>query len=187
LTGRSAEALALYERHNESNPLNPINEVWTLFYAGNYPAAIAAADMEIKIDPNAWFYRSIRSNCLALMNRCAEALSESDAILSDMPAVRSDASTLIQLGGNYALCGDRKKAREMLDALLKTDSSREDPSWLAWIYAPLGEKELALSALEKGYELHSNGMVYIKVDPFFDSLRDDPRFKALLKKVGFEK
>ena len=104
-----------------------------------------------------------------------------------MPAVRSDVDTLIQLGGNYALCGDRKKAGEMLDALLKTDSSREDPSVLAWIYAPLGEKELALSALEKGYELHSNSMAYIKVDPFFDSLRDDPRFKALLKKVGFEK
>ncbi len=49
------------------------------------------------------------------------------------------------------------------------------------------EKELALDALEKGVEIRSPYLIYLKVDPMFDSLRDDPRFTALLKKVGFEK
>ena len=62
-----------------------------------------------------------------------------------------------------------------------------NPANLAYIYAPLGEKDLAIAALEKGYEQRSPFMLWLNVDPLFDSLRDDPRFKALLKKVGFEK
>jgi hypothetical protein len=46
---------------------------------------------------------------------------------------------------------------------------------------------LALAALEKGLEVRAPQMTYLNVDPMLDSLRDDPRFNALLKKVGFEK
>jgi hypothetical protein len=47
----------------------------------------------------------------------------------------------------------------------------------------LGEKEQAFEWLEKAYEERSSALVYLKVDPSFDSLRDDPRFTDLLRRI----
>lgn len=52
------------------------------------------------------------------------------------------------------------------------------------IYAALGEYEQALDWLEKAYEDHSSPLAWLKVDPWFDGLRDDPRFAELLRRVG---
>lgn len=127
------------------------------------------------------------SNGYAFKKMCTEALAESQKILSGMPGIKSDANVLYQIAFNFAHCGNREKAKELGQAVEKTGIAKEDPAALAWIHAPLGEKELALDALEKGVEARSPYLVYLKVDPMLDSLRDDPRFKALLKKVGFEK
>jgi len=56
---------------------------------------------------------------------------------------------------------------------------------LASAYAELGEKDKAFAALEDVYNSHSNLVGYFKIDPLLNPLRDDPRFKALLKKSGF--
>jgi hypothetical protein len=48
----------------------------------------------------------------------------------------------------------------------------------------LGEKEAALEQLEQGYADRVTGMRWIKIDPIFDPLRDEPRFQELLRKVG---
>ena len=52
------------------------------------------------------------------------------------------------------------------------------------IYAGLGDKDQAFACLDKAYELRDSGIVFIKVDPLFDPLRDDPRFKNLLRRIG---
>jgi TolB-like protein/Tfp pilus assembly protein PilF/predicted Ser/Thr protein kinase len=56
---------------------------------------------------------------------------------------------------------------------------------LAGHYAFLGEKDQALDWLEKGYEQHDDRMYIIKADPVFDSLRSDPRFQILLRRMNF--
>jgi hypothetical protein len=55
---------------------------------------------------------------------------------------------------------------------------------LAEIYIGLGEKEQALASLEKAYADRSMYLTFLKVDPQFDSLRSDPRYKDLLRRVG---
>jgi len=55
------------------------------------------------------------------------------------------------------------------------------------VYLGLGEKEKALEWLEKCYEDRDTQTWFLKVDPLYDSLRDEPRFQALLKKVGLDK
>ena len=57
---------------------------------------------------------------------------------------------------------------------------------IALVHAGLGEKDLALEWLEKAYEDLSIDP-YVKVDPIYDSLRQDHRFVALLKKMAREK
>jgi len=53
------------------------------------------------------------------------------------------------------------------------------------VYAGLGDKDQALASLEKAYEARSWYVTWLKVEPALDSLRDDLRFKDLVRRVGF--
>ena len=58
---------------------------------------------------------------------------------------------------------------------------------LAIVYAALGENDIAFKWLGKSYERHEESLLSLKVDPKADRLRSDPRFIALLKRIGVEK
>ena len=53
------------------------------------------------------------------------------------------------------------------------------------IYAALGQTEEAFRWLETAYEPHANWMVFLTVDPVFDDLRSDPRFRDLMRRMNF--
>ena len=94
-------------------------------------------------------------------------------------------SGLAGLGYAYAVTGRRAEAQKVLDQL--TDLSKQkyvSAVFRAYIYAALGEKDKAFEWLEKGYEDRST--YTIKVDPFFDPLRSDPRFADLLRRMNLQ-
>jgi tetratricopeptide (TPR) repeat protein len=99
-------------------------------------------------------------------------------VLGDDPLGLSD------LGYGYAVSGKRVEALKALNAL-KERSNQEhiEPFYIAWVYAGLGEKDPALEWLQKAYEERSSSLVYL-IDPGFDSIRLDPRFTELVRKVG---
>jgi serine/threonine protein kinase len=187
LLGHFDEALDLLRRMSEANPLYPADPTWTLLMARRFDEVIAGAQKRLEVDPNDWYARMYLSIGYAFREMCAEAIVESEKVLSGMPGVESDANVLYQIAFNFAHCGNRKKAEELHEAFNKTGIANSDPTVLAWNHAQLGEKDLALDALEKGLEIRSPYLVYLKVDPMLDPLRDEPRFKELLKKVGFER
>lgn len=89
------------------------------------------------------------------------------------------------LGKAYKESGIKGYLRKHVELL--QERAREkyvSPIFIAMDYASLGEKELALMWLDKAYEERSSWMVEIGVDPNYDSLRDDPRFQELLRRVG---
>ena len=55
---------------------------------------------------------------------------------------------------------------------------------VALIYIGLGEKDRAFDSLEKAYKERSDLLVYLKVDPRLDTLRSDPRFADLMRRIG---
>jgi serine/threonine-protein kinase len=57
---------------------------------------------------------------------------------------------------------------------------------LGAIYIALGEKDLAFEYLEKAYEERDLDIIYLKIHPMWDDIRNDPRYKALLKKLNLE-
>ena len=83
----------------------------------------------------------------------------------------------------YAISGDKKQAKTELD---KTIAEEPDQSsfHLAPVYIQLGDYNEAFKRLEKAYEMRDLWMYCVKVDPTFDPIRNDPRFKALLKKMN---
>jgi hypothetical protein len=58
------------------------------------------------------------------------------------------------------------------------------PSWMAIVNLALGDKNQAFFWLDKSYQDRSEHMLYLKVEPLMDPIRDDPRFAALVKRVG---
>lgn len=61
------------------------------------------------------------------------------------------------------------------------------PAWqIGTLYTRAGKKDEALEWLEKAYQAHDPNMPYISVDPIFDSLRDDPRFRDLLRRMNLK-
>ena len=85
------------------------------------------------------------------------------------------------------MTGQPEKALVLLEDW-KARLERGEPMFLytiAWIYACLGEKDLALDWLELAYEQHEAVLIFLNIEPDFDSLHDEPRFQALLAKMGF--
>ncbi len=86
-----------------------------------------------------------------------------------------------------AITGEDEKARRILAGLVERATERYiRPEILAVGYAAVGEKDEAFAQLEKALEARSAGLVYLVVDPMYDPLRDDPRFRELVERVGLK-
>ncbi len=99
--------------------------------------------------------------------------------LDDAPAI------LGVLGHAYAVAGKRDAARDVIDEL--TELAKRCyvlPCNIAMIYTGLRERDQAFYWLEKGYEDRDVWMVVLKVEPIFDSLRSEARFRDLVQRVG---
>jgi len=89
------------------------------------------------------------------------------------------------LGRAYARAGRKKEAIRILEQLKALSKQRYvEPTGLAMIYAGLGDKDQAFVWLEKAFDERSIGVPAIKVDARYDSLRSDPRFQDLLRRMG---
>lgn len=87
-----------------------------------------------------------------------------------------------------ALMGKKNEALQMLNDLMEQSKLVYiRPYLLACIYAALGEDDLCFKWLNKAYEEHDSYLRWLKGEALFDCIRSDPRFKALLKKVGLDK
>jgi TolB-like protein/DNA-binding winged helix-turn-helix (wHTH) protein/tetratricopeptide (TPR) repeat protein len=93
---------------------------------------------------------------------------------------------LASLAGVYGLAGRRGEALKLIDEL-KARARRHYISdfRFAEAYTGLGEKDEAMAWLERAYEEHDQGMVYIKAYPGWDTLRSEPRFQALVRRMNF--
>jgi TolB-like protein len=87
----------------------------------------------------------------------------------------------------YARSGNRGEAETLLGHLLDLARGRYVPSYhIAMIYVDLGDKDQACQWLEQAHEERAPFLMYAKVDPCLDSLRPDPRFRDLLRRMGIE-
>ena len=92
------------------------------------------------------------------------------------------------IGHAYAVSGNREEAQKVVDELKELSKQRYVSSYnIALIYTGLGEKDQAFEWLENAYKERSDLLVYLKVEPRLDSLRSDPRFADLLRRIGFDR
>ena len=179
--GQFDAALVEYRKALDLDPLSNLtnfNYAQTLTYAGRYDEAEAQIQKNLKMDPGFALFHAQLSILYRLRNNYATAVEER-AKTSEMQN-HPDSARLMREG--FAKGGWPGFLRALVTDL---EQNKSNPYGLATAYIELGEKDKAFAALEDVYNSHSNFVGYFKIDPQLNPLRDDPRFKALLKKSGF--
>ena len=183
--GRYDEAIAEIKRAQEIDPLSlPINtDVGaTYLFARRYEEALAHLEKGLELDPNyAWVHHQIGYTYF-LQHRDAEAVAK---FLRAMELSGESPEKIAALKRAYERGGMRGYWRKQLE-LAKGQVRQGKPvtTWVAEVYGYLGDREQALSWLEKAYEERDDGLCSLKIWPSWDALRSDPRFIELERNVG---
>jgi tetratricopeptide (TPR) repeat protein len=181
-TGRFDSALAVIRRAQDLEPLSAgrANSVALMYITlGRYDDAIAQAKKALKIDPNYADAYLAMGNALLAKGKPAEAVVE----FSSAPKMANRMRSAI--GMAEAALGHRDRALEIARNL-ESESQRHyiGPENIAAVYVALGDKDTAFAWLEKGYQARSAYMALLRSDRRWDPIRGDPRFAALVKKIG---
>jgi TolB-like protein/DNA-binding winged helix-turn-helix (wHTH) protein/predicted negative regulator of RcsB-dependent stress response len=179
--GRFDESLAEIKRARELDPLSLIINTdmgKVLYYSRRYDEAIAQLQETLRMDPDFHDAHIWLGSVYAKTGHYPEAISEFNK-------VRDNGWVLGWLGYVYGVSGRRDEAKKVVNQLSQIETERPiDPSVMVCVYAGLGEKDAAFAAFEKEYEMRSVGMTSLKVNPWYDSLRSDPRFTDLLRRMN---
>ncbi|MFQ5799358.1 MAG: tetratricopeptide repeat protein, partial [Bacteroidota bacterium] len=184
---RFDEAIAEIKRAKELDPLSLIiNAVhgWVLYYADQYDEAIEQCLKTLEMDPNFYPAQLYILWCYWQQGKQKEAIEQ----WKDVATLEGASSEQVAaLGNAFTKTGMKGAWQWQLDRLKENSKRTYIPSVnFAIAYARLGENDKAFEWLEKAYEERSPTNVWLKIAPDWDSLRSDPRFAALLKKVGLE-
>jgi len=187
--GRSDEAIEEIKQAQKLDPLSLIinrNVAWVFYFARRYDKAVEALKKTLELDPNFILTNAFLGKVYLHMSMYEEALRE---IQKEKDIIgRFDPLVETWRGISYECLGRRGEAKQVLDSLLEqAKKTYVPPILLANLYFALGEKDEGFNCLNKGYEECDSTILEIKADPVFDSVRSDPRFITLLKKMGLEK
>jgi len=182
--GRTEEALAWAQRAREHDPLavSGVGIGWILFHARRYDEAIHELRSVLAVQPNQvkalWFL----GFALIANGQAEEAIPVLEKTLSvsgQSPAVMG---VLIRA---YAHAGRRPDALRLVGKLKRRQQSSYVPA-AAFVnaYLGLGDNDQAFVWLEQAYKEQSNILQFVKVHPYFDPIRGDPRFAELVRRVG---
>jgi eukaryotic-like serine/threonine-protein kinase len=184
--GRLDEALAQSRRAQELDPLSlPINMTlgWVLLIARQYDQSVEQLRKTLEMDPNFIQTHHRLGLVYEQEGKYDEAIAEFRQVLN---LSAGKPLGIAALAHAYALAGKRGEAQKELAELLEMSKQRYvSPASIAIIYAALGNKDQAFAWAEKAVEGRDLTLVRLKVDPRFDSLRSDPRFADLVRRVGF--
>jgi TolB-like protein len=178
--GRSDEAIAERRRALEISPVSTTQHLGHAYtFARKYDDAIVQFKKAIASDPGPRTPRVLLSFAYAQKEMYREALDELDQVHN------AEIHVLGTAGYVHARAGHTARAVQILEQLRALSRTQYVSSyWVADIEAALGRHEDALVSLEKAYRERSFLMIFLKVSPEWDSLRGDPRFTDLVRRVG---
>lgn len=212
-TGAEKDLTTAIELEPNNDLARQFYAMW-LNHQGRFDEALAEIEIALEIDPNSLVYQRDRGRFLYFARRYDEAIVHLERVLEIDKNFGTAFHWLIrayEMKGDYAgafrwhmeeqtlrnpeRINDYQKTyetggweifRRKIIEFEKLDN-RGNLFGIARHHALLNEKQQAFEYLNKAFEERSTPMIMLKVEPAFDSLRDDPRFDELLKRVGFKR
>ena len=186
--GRVEQAIEEADRAVQLDPASPENYAFRGFvflYAHRYDQAIEQLRKGVEMEPDFWLNYNYLGRSYEAAGKLTEAIETYQRALQ---LNNGNGENWANLAHAYAVIGRKAEAQKIIDHLKDpTALSYVSHYNLAVIYAGFGDKEQTFVWLERAYADRSCLLLlYIGSDPRLDSLRSDPRFQSLLKRVGVE-
>ncbi len=173
-SGKHDEALRYVDQALALDPLNAGSHrahVSVLFEARRYEEAVRYSLKLKQESPELFDFEHSLGRALLMLGRTKEAAQALGDSIIDQALLA-------------ARTGDPDLALAKLAELRQREGDMSSLSYAA-IYAQVGDKERAFAALDRAWEVRDAGLLGVKVNPFLDPLRSDPRYAALVKRIGF--
>ena len=185
MMGRFEDAVRELTVAQQVDPLSPIinADLGKLFFLAREPdRAIEQLSKTLELDPElplAHVFLGLAYNKKGMHEK---AIAELERVAN---APNSRAIFKATLGFVYGQSGREAEARRILAELIDSRTAKQyvSPFHIALVYVGLGDHDKAIEWLDKAQEERDPFVIYIQVDPNFDSLRGDPRFVELIKKL----
>jgi serine/threonine-protein kinase len=181
-TGRLQDAFAEIKRAQKLDPLSPFiaSQVgFVAYYERNYEAALLEFKNALELDPNFWMTHLDLGFVYEQQRKFQDSKAEYQRASS---LSHGDVEVLAALGHLYGRMGDRTAALQQIAALRHKTPEGYSSYYAAVVYAGMDDKSHALAELDEAYRKHED-IFDMKVDPWFDNLRSDPRYVALVQKL----
>jgi TolB-like protein/DNA-binding winged helix-turn-helix (wHTH) protein/cytochrome c-type biogenesis protein CcmH/NrfG len=187
IQARHDEALVEAKHALELDPLNLMIGTWVglrYYLARRYDGAIEQSQNTVDLDPNFAAAHLVLGESYVQQGKHKEGLDE----LQKAASLSGDSPLyMAQVGVSLALAGEKKEALRAIRVLRDISTKRYvSPYGIAQIYAALNDKEQTYDWLETAYRDRAVWMSYLAVDPVFDSIRSEARFRDLLHRVGLD-
>jgi tetratricopeptide (TPR) repeat protein len=177
--GQGQEGLHLTDRYVALDPLNPtafLRKAQVLYFLRQYPQSVVAGRKAIELAPKV--SRSWIGNSLLLMDRPQDASAEYRE-MSPESVFRRTGEALVAARSN-----DRPGSERILGEMKEQFGDTAHYQY-AQIRAQLGQKDQAFAELDNALAIRDPGLINLKVDPFLDPIREDPRYEELVRKLNF--
>jgi DNA-binding winged helix-turn-helix (wHTH) protein/tetratricopeptide (TPR) repeat protein len=184
--GRFEEAIRHYETALELDPFSlqiNMNLASAYYLRGEYDRAVIHLAKTRELEPNYMPTHFVLGCVYIQQNRLAEAIAEFQLIY------KLDEEAYLALGFMgyaHALAGERAEAETLLN-ILQDISLRKyvSPYSMLVIHLALGPQDRVFELLEQLYEERNDWLIWLKVSPELKILHNEPRFKSLLRRIGF--
>lgn len=183
--GRFDEAMAELQRAKKFDPLSHIINAdlgLPFYFTEQYEQAIQQYRRTLEVDPNFIWARYFLGWAYEKTGEFSKAIAEFQRArqLNDTPEV------LCMIARVHALSGNKDEVLKVLSRLTKVSGKRYiSPYYIALIYAGLKEADQTFIWLARARDDRNEWLVWLKVDPRFDSIRSHPKFSDLIQQLGF--
>ncbi|MCL4523788.1 MAG: tetratricopeptide repeat protein [Acidobacteria bacterium] len=181
--GRFEEARQEFERALLSDPLSnsiPVAIGASYYHARQFDQAIAQYLRAVESQPRSAGVRFHLGRAYARKGMHKEAVEQFETGAQLTGSGEGSAS----LAYGYAAAGRKKDALRTLEELKRATRGAYSPYYVAAVYVELGDTTRAIEELERAFQQRLGRLTFLKVEPMFDPIRNDPRFKELLKRIA---
>jgi serine/threonine-protein kinase len=179
--GRSEDAVRAAELSMAFDPLNARSygmKSEALLFSRRYQEAVEAGRRALELAPERWGVRLWIGDALLLLGQTGKAMAEYQALQDEDPFRPARLALVAARTGDRA--GAQRMVREMKQQIGATFSFQ-----YAEVYAQLTDADRVFAEFDNAVKAKDAGLSYLKVDPFLDPIRSDPRFAALLRRLNF--